>query len=99
MEKRYLGNKPETDDWNFLGSIEADGNWFVYVRPDPVTEWTSVKVVADGRAPRKANYWLGWNGQRFSSRHADLPRLLIRSALARAVEDMLKGPADGSDLL
>jgi hypothetical protein len=96
--KRYLGNKPKTDDWNFLGSVEADGNWFVYVRPDPSSEWTSVKVVADGRAQGKANYWLGWNGQRFS-RHADLPLLLNRSVLARAVEDMLKGPADGSDLL
>jgi hypothetical protein len=46
----------------------------------------------------KANYWLGWNGQRFS-RHADLPLLLNRSGLARAVEDMLKAREDGFDLL
>ncbi len=96
--KRYLGHKPKTDDWNFLGSVEADGNWFVYVRPDPSNGWSSVKVVADGRALGKANYWLGWNGQRFS-RHADLPLLLNRSGLARAVEDMLKAREDGYDLL
>lgn len=95
--KRYLGHKP-TGDWSLLGSVEDEGDWFVYIRPDPSSEWSSVKVVADGRALGKANYWLGWNGQRFS-RHSDLPLLLNRSALARGVEAMLKGREDGSDLL
>lgn len=68
------------------------------MRPDPSSEWSSVKVVADGRAVGKANYWLGWNGQRFS-RHSDLPLLLNRAELARGVEAMLKGLEDGADLL
>jgi hypothetical protein len=96
--KRYLGHKPKTDDWSFLGAVKADGDWLVYVRPDPSNGWSSVKVVADGRALGKANYWLGWNGQRFS-RHADLPLLLQRGDLAKAVEAMLKGLEDGFDLL
>jgi hypothetical protein len=100
MAKRYLGHKPKTDDWDFLGPIEADGKWLVYIRPDQESEWSSVKVVADGRAVGKANYWLGWNGHRFS-RQSDLPLLLLRSSLAKAVEDMLVGlqEVEGLDLL
>lgn len=97
MTKRYRGHKPKTDDWDFLGPIETDGRWLVYARPDPSNEWTSVKVVADGRAQGKANYWLGWNGHRFS-RQSDLPLLLLRAGLAKAVEDMLRGD-EGFDLL
>ena len=100
MAKRYRGHKPKTADWEHIGTIEVDGRWLLYVRPDPSSEWSSVKVVAEDRACGKANYWLGWNGHRFS-RQSDLPLLLLRDGLAKAVEVKLKdfACAEGIDLL
>lgn len=88
MTRRYTGKKPGAG-WMPLGTVEAKNSWLVFVRPDPRSEWMSVKVAADGRVPLKANYWLGWNGSRFS-RHADLALLLQRPDLAAAVEELLR---------
>lgn len=42
--------------------------WLVAKRKKPTndTDWRMVKVSAVGRAPRKANYWLSWDGKRFA---------------------------------
>ena len=42
--------------------------WLVAKRKKPTndTGWRMVKVSAVGRAPRKANYWLSWDGKRFA---------------------------------
>jgi len=64
--KNYRGNKPHGDGWELVGTVEDDLRWFVFVRENANSEWLSVKVVADGKAPNKAIYWLGWNGKRFA---------------------------------
>lgn len=97
--KKYTGKKPRAACWSQIGVIEDDVRWLVFVRPDG--EWMTVKVVADGRAPAKANYWLGWNGSRFG-RHADLVSLAQqRPAVLEGLERVLRDfvPVDGMDLL
>lgn len=98
--KKYMGNRPEGFDWLEIGVVEDEGvRWLVFIRPDE--EWSTVKVVADGRALGKANYWLGWDGSRFG-RHADLARLAqYLPAVFAAVERVLKNfsGVEGWDLL
>jgi hypothetical protein len=61
--KMYLGNPPnEAGGWLQIGSCEdADGvEWLLYGKnQDHNPEWWTYKVVADGRAKGKANYWFG----------------------------------------
>lgn len=97
--KRYTGKKPRAEGWQEVGVVEDDYRWIVFVRPE--TEWMTVKVVADGRAAAKANYWLGWNGSRFG-RHADLVTLAQkRPQVLEGVERVLRGlvPVEGLDTL
>jgi hypothetical protein len=97
--KKYTGKKPRAAGWHEVGAVEIDGRWLVFIRPDG--DWASVKVVADGRALAKANYWLGWNGSRFG-RHADLVSLAQqRPAVLEGLERVLRdfGPIEGRDLL
>jgi hypothetical protein len=96
--KKYRGRKPTAAGWGLLGPVEADGRWFVYIRPNAQSEWESVKVVADGEAMAKANYWLGWNGSRWA-RQGDLVTLMERPALLAEVGRMVRDRSDGSDLL
>jgi hypothetical protein len=88
--KNYSGKKPRASGWREAGVVEGDVRWLVFVRENSDSEWTTVKVVADGRAPAKANYWLGWNGSRFG-RHADLVSLAQqRPAVLEGVEKGLR---------
>jgi hypothetical protein len=80
-----------------IGVVQDGVEWLVYMRPGSGNGWDSVKVVANGRAPTKANYWLGWNGSRFASQHG-LVMLLKRPVLAAGVEKLLVARA-GADLL
>jgi hypothetical protein len=88
--KNYGGKKPRAEGWREAGVVEGDVRWLVFVRDNADSEWTTVKVMADGRAPVKANYWLGWNGSRFG-RHADLVSLAQqRPAVLDGVERGLR---------
>lgn len=88
--KNYSGKKPRTAGWREVGVVEGDVRWLVFVRENADNEWVTVKVVADGQAPAKANYWLGWNGSRFG-RHADLIAIAHqRSAVLAGVEQGLR---------
>ena len=63
MIKSYKGNPPSEDEgWRkvWLGQCVADKtNWIAYAKPqDHTPDWVTYKIVADGRADLKANYWL-----------------------------------------
>ena len=90
-EKLYAGNRPSSIGWALIGEIEDDVRWLVFVKQNSSSGWLSLKVVADGCAPSKANYWLGWNGQRFSKKR-DVEMLTeYRPALLKAIERFAEG--------
>lgn len=75
MVKRR-GIHPVSEDWSLLAELTTGAKtlWLVYVRHDP-SGWTNIKIAAKAKAGRKANYWLGWNGERFA-RGRDLEFLM-----------------------
>ena len=87
--KTYKGNKPEDPRWSQIGEFEDDVRWFVFVRENDDSPWLSVKVVADGRAKKKGNYWLGWNGSRFAQRSDVNPLMSQRPNLYGYVEALM----------
>lgn len=87
--RMYKGKRPRTDGWEQLAEIEDDVRWLVFVKDDPDSEWLTVKVVADGRVPHKANYWLGWNGKRFAQQQDAFAIIQRRPELLRAVERLI----------
>lgn len=89
--KKYTGKKPRAAGWQTSGVVGRDPRWIVFTRVNADTEWRTVKVVADGKADAKANYWIGWNGSRFG-RHADLVSLAQqRPEVLEGVEKLLRG--------
>jgi len=84
--KLYKGNAEVSEPWSYQGFVgHCDGvAWLLFSRPGQ-KGWTMLKLVADGKAPTKANYWLGWDGRRFarSKDHALLQenRPQLRKAL------------------
>ncbi len=88
--KTYTGKKPRTDGWQQIGVIENDGQWWMFVKENAENGWASVKVVADGRARGKANYWLGWDGKRFANFKDTLAMVQHRPELLHKVERMLE---------
>lgn len=56
------GNRPK----HGVLVAEADG-WELYLRvADSSSQWQSLKLVHPEPTDRKANYWLGWNGERLA---------------------------------
>jgi len=88
--KTYTGKKPRTYGWQQIGVIENDGQWWMFVKENADNGWASVKVVADGRAQGKANYWLGWDGKRFANFKDTLAMMQHRPELLHKVERMLE---------
>ena len=68
MTQKFRGNAPTTDEWMHLHSFRhEDLDWRLFFRvKDQSGGWISGKLVVDGKAPRKANYWLGWRDGRFA---------------------------------
>lgn len=57
--RSFEGNQPEGEGWKHLTYFEHDGIiWDVAVKPQPNTGWSTLKIYARGRAPRKANFWI-----------------------------------------
>lgn len=60
--KTYLGQVPKlADGWQLMDKYTDDEGvtWLVFRFPQAHTpDWSTYKVVAEGRAPNKANYWL-----------------------------------------
>lgn len=71
MERTYIGNhESEETGWIRIGNVEEEHGleWTLYSKAQPNSDgWDYVKVVAAGRAAKKANYWLSWNGRRFAT--------------------------------
>lgn len=68
--KTFNGNVPP-EDYAFEKRLckERGVWWNLYVKKGP--DWINLKVVADGSAGQKANYWIAWNGERFNQ-HKDV---------------------------
>lgn len=63
--RTYVGNAPGYDDWECVDVFLSEGiEWHLYRKFEKANEWDDYKLVADGAAETKANYWLGWNGKR-----------------------------------
>jgi len=62
MGRMYAGRMPDADEgWEHVGTCrDADGmEWLVFSKSQKHTpDWLTYKVVANGRARDKANYWL-----------------------------------------
>jgi hypothetical protein len=90
-EKLYVGNRPRSDGWGLVAEIKGEVRWLVFVRQGSSSDWLSLKIVADGCAPSKANYWLGWNGTRFSQKRDTEMLAEHRPELFKAVERFAEG--------
>jgi len=95
MAKKYRGNIPDpVQGWDlFVELDDGDGlRWMLYQQDqEHSAEWVNIKVVADGLAEGKANYWFVWN--RYSGK-VGLPRDLAimrekKPLLHRLVSDAL----------
>jgi len=67
MAQKYKGGKP-SGDCKKVGSIVAGPGWDIYQLAQNETEWENYKLVAKKPTIAKANFWLSFNGQRFSGR-------------------------------
>jgi len=90
-DRMYKGKRPRTDGWEQIAVIEDDVCWIVFVKDNPDNEWLTVKVVADGRVPFKANYWLGWNGKRFAQVQDTFAIMQRRPELLKVVQRLVEG--------
>lgn len=97
MGKMYAGNMPQPGEgWNQLGQCNDvdDVQWFVFSKSqDHSPEWMTIKIVANGKAKSKANYWLVRNmqtGQIGFARDYVLMRE-NRPELHQQIENLLKG--------
>jgi hypothetical protein len=66
MGKMYVGNPPsEEDGWDRVGMCKDDNvEWLVFNRSQEHSiDWSTYKIVANGRAQNKANYWLVRNNK------------------------------------
>jgi hypothetical protein len=63
----YQGNDPGLD-WECLEIFDEEGiEWYLYRKEVINDGWQNLKLVSQGRAPRKANYWFGWNGSKMNN--------------------------------
>lgn len=60
MAKSYKGKIPDfSEGWRIAGTVDNEGEWIVFKkRQEHSPEWVTYKVVANGKAINKANYWL-----------------------------------------
>lgn len=96
MARTHQGRVPDSaDGWVQQEVLQSDGvEWGVYVQPQEHTpDWITVKVVAHGRAPNKANYWMVRNKKSGKTGFAkDFMAMMVnRPELYKMVEDVLNG--------
>jgi hypothetical protein len=62
--KMQKGRIPTQDDgWQFDCELDdGEMSWALYIKPqDHSQDWITLKLVANGKAERKANYWFCYN--------------------------------------
>jgi len=67
--KKYLGRPTESGGWSAIGEVGVFGGvrWILYASDERKHGWRNMKLAAKGWAPDKANYWIGWNGERLAA--------------------------------
>ena len=67
MSKMYAGKVPElSEGWIKIKTIKDTDllEWFVFSKAqDHTPDWATYKIIANGRAKNKANYWLARNNK------------------------------------
>lgn len=61
MGKLYVGNLPSVENgWRKLGvCIDNNVEWLIFSKPQHHSiDWRTYKIVANGKALNKANYWM-----------------------------------------
>lgn len=90
--RSFRGNLINAADWQEVGRVgPVDGvEWILFAKADRLHGWRSLKLAADGKAPRKANYWLGWDGERLAA-SSDLKRMQVgRPQMEPMVVELLR---------
>lgn len=96
MGRKYAGNVPDPNEgWVHVGTCrDADGiEWLVFSKSqDHTPDWCTYKVVANGYAANKANYWLARNKVtgRFGFARDYICMLETRPELHEQVEAIIK---------
>jgi hypothetical protein len=69
VAKRFFdGNHPDEDSgWIRIGQIKREEFDLSVYTKGWSNGWKSIKLVSNKRTPNKANYWLGWDGNRFAN--------------------------------
>ena len=94
----YSGHAPK-EGWDFVSATETgETRWSVFVKPQTLTDWVSVKVCAHRSVPSKGNYWLSWSGTRFAN-NADYLKLVEQRPELRAAVQRVLLERECSDLL
>ena len=77
--KMQKGRIPSKDDgWEFDKTFESDDSlWSLYIKPQQDdSHWLTCKLVANGKAETKANYWFFYNmTENIIAPHRDLSLL------------------------
>lgn len=81
--KLYQGNEPRVGEWKKLAAVnDVDGcGWILFERIDAPEGWRNFKLVAKGKVPTKANYWLSVNVVDGTRHHRDFRLLRDRENL------------------
>lgn len=65
MGKMYMGNMPDiSEGWDEMAKCRDKDSveWMLFrKKQDHNQDWWTIKIVANGRASSKANYWLAIN--------------------------------------
>jgi len=95
--KAYQGNPENEPPWE-AGSVIGDGEggaWIICSKPSNHPKWTTIKLACAGQASRKANYWMGWDGERVSESRDMRMMREYRPELARQLEAALYEKSHG----
>jgi len=61
--RSYEGNRPTGEEWTWIEDEDINHTkWSVFSKPAKNnSDWATIKVVANGKVERKANFWFAWN--------------------------------------